>query len=395
GMGNHFLEELPDGMQVIDVSAPSVPSRVASTGFRGKSVDTQPGAIYLASGWKGVTVVDGTDPALPVLAEVMQDNYAHDVAINNGKLYVAGGWQGINILDLANPLAPALISHQPTVAAAYASDIAIDPAGTAFIAAGGSIGLQTFDISDPSNPALQGWLSLNDAQALDIQGDYIFVASGPNGIKIVKKANSTLSTTVGTEQVRFTVPADTPLGVHDLTLFNPDGSILKSANLVDIGGPDSDGDTIPDLLDNCPTLSNNDQLDTDNDGLGNACDTDDDNDGLSDIDEAAAGTDPLLPDSDNDRYSDYEEVTFSSDPLDPASTPTLPKDGDLNHDGKVDVADVLLGERILTGSLTPTQGQLDRGNVAPLVEGVPKPDTAFNPGDLMLIQRKALGLIAF
>lgn len=36
---------------------------------------------------------------------------------------------------------------------------------------------------------------------------------------------------------------------------------------------DSDGDTIPDDIDNCPTVYNPDQNDTDVDGIGNACDT--------------------------------------------------------------------------------------------------------------------------
>lgn len=40
---------------------------------------------------------------------------------------------------------------------------------------------------------------------------------------------------------------------------------------------DSDGDGIPDLIDNCPTVYNPDQLDSDNDGVGDACDDDPNN----------------------------------------------------------------------------------------------------------------------
>lgn len=82
---------------------------------------------------------------------------------------------------------------------------------------------------------------------------------------------------------------------------------------------DTDGDGIEDADDNCPLVYNPDQLDFDNDGLGDACDDDDDDDGLSDAEEAIVGTNPLDPDTDDDDVLDGADncpLVYNPDQLD-------------------------------------------------------------------------------
>ena len=69
--------------------------------------------------------------------------------------------------------------------------------------------------------------------------------------------------------------------------------------------------------------------------------------------------------------------------------------GDISNDGLVDIADILLGMRILTGQITATPDQITRGDVAPLISGSPAPDGQFNMGDFAVITRKAVGAINF
>ena len=71
---------------------------------------------------------------------------------------------------------------------------------------------------------------------------------------------------------------------------------------------DSDGDGVLDSQDAFPHDAN-ETTDTDGDGIGNNADSDDDGDGAFDIDEVAAGSDPLDPDSLALRGKAYKVVT--------------------------------------------------------------------------------------
>jgi len=87
---------------------------------------------------------------------------------------------------------------------------------------------------------------------------------------------------------------------------------------------DGDADGWGVSIDNCPSIFNPDQLNTDNDDLGDACDIDDDGDGLTDAEEADLGTNPLEIDTDGDGWPDKAEVDDGTDPLEPSSQPETP-----------------------------------------------------------------------
>ena len=86
--------------------------------------------------------------------------------------------------------------------------------------------------------------------------------------------------------------------------------------------PDRDGDGTINDEDAFPD-DPNENLDSDGDGVGNNADLDDDGDGLSDLDEVAAGTDPLKRDTDSDGWDDG----FDAFPLNTAEWKDTDGDG--------------------------------------------------------------------
>ena len=68
-----------------------------------------------------------------------------------------------------------------------------------------------------------------------------------------------------------------------VTVVNPNQLDTDGDGQGDACDDDDDNDGIPDATDNCILVVNPDQLDTDADGVGNICDTDDDNDGILDV----------------------------------------------------------------------------------------------------------------
>jgi hypothetical protein len=69
--------------------------------------------------------------------------------------------------------------------------------------------------------------------------------------------------------------------------------------------------------------------------------------------------------------------------------------GDLNHDGTVDVADALKALRISAGLDVSTAAELAEGDVAPVIGGKPQPDGTIALGDVVVILRKAVGLVTW
>lgn len=190
-----YVAAATQGLVVINISNPASPVTVGTvdTPSWAWSVTVEGNYAYIADGSSGLQVVDISNPALPVLAGscILPDS-ADEVAVSGNYAYV-GDYGGLGIIDISNPAAPVLTAHHNGI---WASAMKIR-GNYVYMACGGS-GLKIMDVTDPAAAfVVGGYDTPHNARGIDLRGNYAYVADGDAGLQIIDIFNPAYPTLWG------------------------------------------------------------------------------------------------------------------------------------------------------------------------------------------------------
>lgn len=171
------------GLKLFDVSDPANPRRIGthSSYFFQSAIVTNNDIAYVAGGIGGAEVVDISNPRLPKLIWRRELSEVRGVHAEDDYLYLSDGNDGFRIYSLENkvPEETAVLDTEGWNCDCFVIG------DTAYLADGGH-GIKVADISDRSNPRLQGSIDLGTiAREIHALPGTVFVAAHTRGIMAI------------------------------------------------------------------------------------------------------------------------------------------------------------------------------------------------------------------
>ncbi|MHA2249618.1 MAG: LVIVD repeat-containing protein [Candidatus Kariarchaeaceae archaeon] len=194
-----YVAEGHYGFKVVDVSNAFTPVQRGThiDGGLALSVATVDNLVYLADWDDGLEIIDLSNPLIPSeVAQLHEYANATDVLIYEDRAFItheSNGSGRITILDISDPLSPielttinqsSVVDHLTTLEASLA-DIYVN--GNHLFLAFRNNGLLLMDLSDLTNPTVLGtyYDGGNATWGLDVNSDRVFLADWESGIKII------------------------------------------------------------------------------------------------------------------------------------------------------------------------------------------------------------------
>ncbi|MCE5230121.1 choice-of-anchor D domain-containing protein [bacterium] len=187
-------------LEIFDISSPKHPVKVGHLALTdaGRGLSKSGDLVYIATAWKGVTIVNVANKTNPTQVHVLDTPYiALDVWADGSILYVADA-QTLRIYNVSTPTSPVLLSSYTT---AYQTNGLWKVGNRLYVS-----DLQRFylfDVTNPSSPQMKSSINYSGNSAdwfrhVTVDGDYAYLASSSTGIKVIDVKTTTSISVVST-----------------------------------------------------------------------------------------------------------------------------------------------------------------------------------------------------
>jgi hypothetical protein len=171
------------GLYVLDITYPSNPAPVWSSGFLGcAEIKLGQSLAYAYSLYNRIFILDILYPDSPHLVSQVSCSEANGIDVDETRqlLYVTGWGMGLQIYDISNPAQPRILSTTALPSPAAAIDVDHSKVYRQIVFVSGYIGgLWALDTSDPSNPqfAASYFPSNGQCNYVMVRDNYVFLTS--------------------------------------------------------------------------------------------------------------------------------------------------------------------------------------------------------------------------
>jgi hypothetical protein len=176
------------GLDIVDISTPSFPTRLATHlafGFT-RGIELFGDYAYLGSGYpNGMAVYNVSVPTNPLYENFLEIPANRDFRIIGSRLYTLDSQTGLTIYSLTEPLAPQLMGS------VYIQDCqSFDVGGNYVYVASRQEDLVIVDISNPNTPIRIGGIDVDSAaNSICLKDSLVFIGYARGGMDIVSIAN--------------------------------------------------------------------------------------------------------------------------------------------------------------------------------------------------------------
>ncbi len=197
-----FSAEYGGDLTVVDISSTTAPMNICTFTPLGtiREMQADGDQLYMSisdsGGTKALQIVDIANPVSgwnPDSYSCELDDTVVGFALKGDYLYLSNYSSGFTVIDVSDPSEAGWPFFRETVdTAGNITDCVIEGDNLYLLSAW--LGIQVFDITDPKNPVYKGlYTTAGDAQGIDVQDGYVYVADGLEGLKIIDVSSPSTS----------------------------------------------------------------------------------------------------------------------------------------------------------------------------------------------------------